>query len=153
MAALGLHDHIHILPGGKARAECNGQRSHVPRSAKVVLCKDGVHEHVRLCLCNAASRRIHQNRHGVFCPDRLCLSKRIDADCLQALHNGFSFIDGFTQRDLPPDGRRVFRFQNQDPQPGGPQAVNGTGGEVAAAAHKDQRIVLHPLFSSSAGSS
>ena len=43
--------------------------------------------------------------------------------------------------------RRVLCFQYKDTQTGRPQAVDRTSGKIAAAAHKDQCILLHLISS------
>ena len=47
VAAFGLYHYVHILPGCKARAKGNGQRSNFTGSAKVFLGENRIHYHVR----------------------------------------------------------------------------------------------------------
>jgi hypothetical protein len=120
MAALCLHNDIHILPGRKTGAECNGERCHIAGGAEVLLGQNGIHQDFRLCLPDAAARRVDQNGHGVLCPDSGCLLQGVDADGPQTFHGGFSFVYGLAQRNLPPDRCRVGGLQHEHPQPGGP---------------------------------
>ena len=147
VAAIGFHHHIHILPGRETGAECNGQGCHIPRCAKILFGKDRIHKDIRLCGRNAFSLRVYQNRNGILFPDFFCLRQSFDPYRTQTFNGGLTFINGFAQRNLPPDRRRMLRFQHQHTQACAPQPVNGAGSKVAAAAHKDQCILLHLISS------
>ena len=147
MAAFGLHHHIHILPGRETGAECNGQGCHIPRCAKILFGKDRIHKDIRLCGRNAFALRVYQNRNGILFPDFFCLRQSFDPYRTQTFNGGLTFINGFAQRNLPPDRRRMLRFQHQHTQACAPQPVNGAGSKVTAAAHKDQCILLHLISS------
>ena len=146
VAALGLHHHVHILPGHKTGAEGNGQRSHIPRGAEIFLSNDGIHQHGRLCRSQAAALWVHQNRNGVLRPDGVGFGQRSHPHGPQALHGGLALIDGLAQGHLTADGSGVFCFQHQHPQPGRPEPVDGAGGKVSAAPHHDPFFLFHRSF-------
>ena len=146
MAALGLHHEINVLPRSESRAEGNGQRGHIPRRAEISLRKDGVHDNGGPHLRDQRSLRVHHHRHIAAAPDDHGLVQRLHEGGTHPFYDRLALIDGLAYRDLTADGGGLFRFQHEHLQPRRPQPVDGAGGKVAAAPHKDDFITLHRSF-------
>ena len=135
MAPHGFHHGIHILPGGKARAEAHGDGGHFLVSSQVFLGDNGIHHSGSLQSRNCGSGFVHQQWNLPLLPDGVRFLRTGNPHTGQAFHLCTSLPDRFAESRFPADGGRIAAFQCADPEAAAHQPDNHAGGQISRTPH------------------
>ena len=140
VSPLGLHHRVHVHPGGKARAQGDGDGGHVPGGTQVALGQNGVHQSDGVDVSQARPGLIHQQGDLPSVPHPLSLLWGVDPAAGGPFHPGHSVVHRLTQGHLTPYGGGVGALQGQNKKSALMQAQNGAGGQISPAPHHNRSL-------------